>query len=74
MESLTPLVYFNGTNGANPFGGVTLGGDGKIYGTTTYGGISNSGTVISTEDQRRADRPDQFLPAPMEPTLRWFEL
>jgi uncharacterized repeat protein (TIGR03803 family) len=42
----TPLVYFNGTNGANPFGGVTLGGDGKIYGTTTYGGISNSGTVF----------------------------
>ena len=42
----TPVVYFNGTNGANPYGALTLLGDGNFYGTTAYGGISNSGTVF----------------------------
>ena len=42
----TPVVYFNGTNGANPYGSLTLLGDGNFYGVTAYGGISNSGTVF----------------------------
>jgi len=42
----TPVFYFNGTNGANPYGSLTLLADGKFYGTTAYGGISNSGTVF----------------------------
>jgi uncharacterized repeat protein (TIGR01451 family) len=41
----TPLVYFNGTNGANPYDALTL-LNGSFYGTTAYGGISNSGTVF----------------------------
>lgn len=40
--TLTTLVLFNGTNGACPSAGLTLGGDGNFYGTTEIGGITNS--------------------------------
>jgi len=39
---LTTLVYFNGTNGAFPAAGVTLGNDGNFYGTTVSGSGNNS--------------------------------
>jgi len=42
----TTLAYFNGINGANPYGGLAVGTDGNLYGTTTYGGISNNGVVF----------------------------
>lgn len=32
-------------NGANPYGGVIKGSDDNLYGTATYGGTSNRGTV-----------------------------
>src|ERR1700680_1211581 len=35
------LAYFNDTNGAGPWGGVTL-NQGKLYGTTAGGGSGNA--------------------------------
>jgi uncharacterized repeat protein (TIGR03803 family) len=35
---LRTLVAFNGSNGANPTGGLLQGSDGNFYGTTAYGG------------------------------------
>ena len=44
---LTVLYSFAGQpDGSNPFGRPTLGTDGKIYGTTFFGGPSNQGTVF----------------------------
>jgi uncharacterized repeat protein (TIGR03803 family) len=43
---LTTLVYFNLTNGAVPFAGLTKGSDGKFYGATRGGG-TGVGTVFS---------------------------
>lgn len=43
----TPLVWFDGANGAHPYSaGLTLGPDGNFYGTTSYGGSNNYGTVF----------------------------
>ncbi len=36
--ALTTLVSFSGTNGAGPSGGLAVGKDGALYGTTLYGG------------------------------------
>jgi uncharacterized repeat protein (TIGR03803 family) len=50
--TLTNLYSFTGSNdGANPFPGVVWGNDGYLYGTTSSGGTSNSGTIyrISTQ-------------------------
>ncbi|MGP8200630.1 MAG: choice-of-anchor tandem repeat GloVer-containing protein [Limisphaerales bacterium] len=40
------LATFNGTNGAEPFGGLVVGADSNFYGTTSSGGASGSGTVF----------------------------
>lgn len=39
------VLIFNGTNGANPNGSLTLSGN-RLYGTTSYGGSNNFGTVF----------------------------
>ena len=44
----TTLLSFNGTNGENPLGGLTLSANGSLlYGMTTNGGANGYGTVFS---------------------------
>jgi uncharacterized repeat protein (TIGR03803 family) len=43
---LTSLTSFANTNGAYPYGGLTLGSDGSFYGTTYLGGSNSLGTVF----------------------------
>ena len=46
--NLTPLVYFNGTNGALPYDQLVLGGNGVLYGTTGAGiPNTNAGTIFA---------------------------
>ena len=44
--TLTTLISFANTNGANPRSALLLGPDGVFYGTTAYGGNSNGGTAF----------------------------
>jgi uncharacterized repeat protein (TIGR03803 family) len=44
--TLTTLVNFNNTNGANPEASLTLGPDNNLYGTATSGGAGGNGTVF----------------------------
>ncbi|HWH68203.1 MAG TPA: choice-of-anchor tandem repeat GloVer-containing protein, partial [Candidatus Sulfotelmatobacter sp.] len=44
--ALTTLAFFNHSNGARPFGGLTLGANGAFYGTAASGGTFNSGTIF----------------------------
>jgi uncharacterized repeat protein (TIGR03803 family) len=50
-----PLYHFNGSNGANPDGGLILGSDGFLYGTTANGAPNQPGVVfqISAQGQFR---------------------
>ena len=45
-QTLTTVVNFNGTNGANPRAGVFAGKDGNLYGTTSAGGSQDKGTAF----------------------------
>ena len=45
--TLTTLLYFNGTNGSYPFGGLAQSKDGYFYGTTMQGGAGYDGTYWS---------------------------
>jgi uncharacterized repeat protein (TIGR03803 family) len=44
--TLTTLASFAGTNGAEPIASLTLGRDGRFYGTTIRGGAHDLGTVF----------------------------
>jgi uncharacterized repeat protein (TIGR03803 family) len=44
---LTPIYTFIGPDGANPQARVIIGPDGTLYGTTTYGGDYDEGTVFN---------------------------
>jgi uncharacterized repeat protein (TIGR03803 family) len=43
---ITPLTYFNSTNGANPWSSLVRTPDGTLYGTTSSGGANHYGTVF----------------------------
>ena len=45
-QTLTTLASFNGSNGDEPVGGLTLSGN-ILYGTTEVGGASGYGSVFS---------------------------
>ncbi len=44
-STITTIASFNGSNGFQPFGGVTLDANGDLFGTTAQGGAYNKGTV-----------------------------
>jgi uncharacterized repeat protein (TIGR03803 family) len=44
--AVTTLALFNGSNGAEPRGGLIEGGDGWLYGMTNLGGTNDAGTIF----------------------------
>ncbi len=44
--SLQTILTFNGINGSRPHATLTLGSDGRLYGTTTQGGSNGGGTLF----------------------------
>src|SRR5713101_6424219 len=44
--NLTPLVSFNGTDGAEPLAGLIADANGNLFGTTRFGGANGFGTVF----------------------------
>jgi uncharacterized repeat protein (TIGR03803 family) len=45
-QAITTLASFNGTNGKEPETSVILDASGNLFGTTTWGGTSNAGTLF----------------------------
>jgi uncharacterized repeat protein (TIGR03803 family) len=45
-HAITPLASFDGAGGAAPSGNLVMDGSGNLYGTTSYGGASNDGTLF----------------------------
>lgn len=43
---MTVLHQFDATDGVVPYGGLTLGRDGRFYGTTFNGGANSNGTIF----------------------------
>jgi uncharacterized repeat protein (TIGR03803 family) len=48
-NTLTTLVTFTGTNGAEPYAGLIADAAGNLYGTTRIGGAGNAGTIFKIE-------------------------
>ncbi|MBV9758747.1 MAG: hypothetical protein JO047_17015, partial [Alphaproteobacteria bacterium] len=45
--TITPLTIFNGSNGSVPDSGLIADAGGDLFGSTTWGGIGNDGSVYS---------------------------
>lgn len=45
-NTITTLANFNGANGSDSSGGLTIDSSGNLYGTTATGGANNDGTVF----------------------------
>jgi uncharacterized repeat protein (TIGR03803 family) len=43
--------FTGGHDGGSPWAGVTVAGSGVLYGTNTYGGVANAGTVYSLKNR-----------------------
>ncbi len=52
--TFNPLYNFNGDDGASPQARVIFGPNGTLYGTTTYGGTRDDGTVFNLRPSPRA--------------------
>ncbi len=50
-NTITTIASFNEANGAVPYGGVILDGQGNLYGTTERGGPNGFGTVFELSPQ-----------------------
>ena len=46
----TTLSSFNGSNGANPYAGLTADANGDLFGTTVRGGVNGYGTVFEIQN------------------------
>jgi uncharacterized repeat protein (TIGR03803 family) len=44
-STITALASFNGANGETPYGGVTIDGNGNLFGTAITGGANSRGVV-----------------------------
>jgi uncharacterized repeat protein (TIGR03803 family) len=62
-STITTLVTFNGSDGANPDSSLVMDSSGDLYGTTYGGGASNSGTVFELPGAA-ADTSFQFSGLP----------
>ena len=45
-NTLTPIIAFTGTDGADPYAGLTIDSRGNLWGTTYQGGFSNYGIIF----------------------------
>lgn len=50
-QRFTTVLNFDNTNGASPGGSLVQGADGSLYGTTSYGGTSDAGTIFKINPQ-----------------------
>jgi uncharacterized repeat protein (TIGR03803 family) len=48
-NKFTSKIEFNGANGSHPYGGLTTGPSGKLYGMTTFGGTYDKGVLFEFE-------------------------
>jgi uncharacterized repeat protein (TIGR01451 family) len=62
-HALTTLFSFNGANGSGPQAELLLDSDGNLYGTTTFGGASNFGTVFELSPVPEPSTIDLFMVA-----------